>query len=139
MKILLTIAKSLLIFCGLLFIALFIYANMTPPTPGEKIYMSHPTKIAVLTLPMEFSAMDSAKLSTYLGDNKAVYSNTITMASNTLCITFDPRKTDRSAVMAYASGFDKRLQERVFADHMPECPVNLLFLQKVKYALCIRK
>jgi hypothetical protein len=139
MKILINTAKVMLICCGLLFIAFFIYANVNPPTPGERIYMARPTQIAVLTLPEKFSPTDSANLSNYLNGNSAFYNNTITMGSKTLCVTFDPRKTDRKTALAYATAMDGRLKERVFADQMPECPVNMLFLQRMKYALCIRK
>lgn len=123
----------------IVFLSFFVYANFSPPTAGERLYLENPTKIAVLNFPDKYTASDSLCLKKYLSKNTAIYSSVITMSSRTLCITFDPRKAERNQMLDYAASYDKAIKERIMPSYLKECPVNLLLFRKAKYALYVRK
>ena len=139
MKLIKKIAKALLITCLVLFASLFIYANWNKPSLGEKVYMENPTQIVVMTLPENFTEKDSAAVDRFLTDQEGVYSTVISRKSQTLCITFDPRETDRSSMIKTMSAFNTSIQERAPLSNRAECPVNLNAFRKITYALNVRK
>lgn len=122
-----------------LFATLFIYANWNKPSLGERIYMENPTQIVVLSFPTNFTAVDSAKLDTYLLSKEGIYSTVISLKTQTLCVTIDPRKTDRANIIASAAKFNPKIIEREPLSSRAECPVNLNAFRKVTYALNVRK
>ena len=139
MKLLKRTAKVITGTLLVLFIFFFIYANINPPSPGERIYLENPTKIVVFNFPTSYNSGDSLALKTHFFKNAAVYSTVITMSSQTLCVTYDPRKTDRKEMIDYTNLYDANIKERIMASGSKECPVNMLAFKKVKYALSIRK
>jgi hypothetical protein len=132
--------KILLSVLVLFFAGFLLYANWRPPSLGERLYMENPTQIVVFSFPASYTARDSAAMKTYFASKQGVYSSVVTLCSQTLCVTIDPRKTNRSAMLEAARGFDPGVRERVMKAG-PQCPVDgpLYTLQKVKYALCFRK
>jgi len=139
MKLIKKIAKVFLVIGLVLFASLFIYANWNKPSLGERVYMENPTQIVVMTLPTDFSAKDSIAVDGFLSGQKSVYSNVISRNSQTLCITFDPRETDRNTMIEKMSGFNAGIQERAPLSNRAECPVNLNAFRKITYTLNVRK
>lgn len=139
MKLIKRIAKGVLILVLVLFTTLFIYANWSKPSLGERIYMENSTQIVVLSFPASFSAVDSTKLDTYFLSKEGVYSTVISLKSQTLCVTIDPRKTDRANIIASAARLNPQIIEREPLSSRAECPVNLNAFRKVTYALNVRK
>ena len=135
------VAKGVGYSVGILFIILFVYANTSKPSLGEKAYMERPTQLAVLTLPNQFSQQDSLSTMQYLLQNKAVYNASITMYSKTLAITVDAKHISRDEIIKKVQSFNPAIKERVMASTRPECPVAgpLHNLHQIKYALCIRQ
>lgn len=140
MKFLLKLVRLTAILVLVLFAGFFIYANWNPPSLGEHIYMENPTQIVVCSFPATYTARDSAALAAYFRSEPGVHSTVITLGSQTLCVTLDPRETGRGQVLAAAKAFDPAVRERVMPAG-PQCPVDgpLYTLRKVKYALCFRK
>ncbi|MFZ6025404.1 MAG: hypothetical protein ACOYVG_13215 [Bacteroidota bacterium] len=139
MKLIKRIAKGILILLLVLFAGLFIYANWNKPSLGERIYMENPTQIVVMNFPASFTPKDSAAIDQYFQSQKGVYSNIISLKSKTLCVTIDPRETDRSAILAAARQYNISIIEREPLSSKPECPVNLNAFRKITYALNIRR
>jgi hypothetical protein len=139
MKMIKKIAKVLLITCLVLFASLFIYANWNKPSLGEKVYMENPTQILVMTLPENFTEKDSAAVDRFLSGQEGVYSTVISRNSQTLCITFDPRETNRSGMIETMSAYSTSIRERAPLSNRAECPVNLNAFRKITYALNVRK
>lgn len=139
MKIIKKIAKALLITCLVLFASLFIYANWNKPSLGERVYMENPTQIVVMTLPENFTEKDSTSVDRFLSAQEGVYSTVISRNSQTLCITFDPRETNRSSMIETMSAFNSAILERAPLSNRAECPVNLNAFRKITYALNVRK
>jgi hypothetical protein len=139
MKMIKKIAKGLLITCLVLFATLFIYANWNKPSLGEKVYMENPTQIVVMTLPENFTEKDSAAVDRFLTGQEGVYSTVISRHSQTLCITFDPRETNRSSMIKTMSAYNTSIRERAPLSNRAECPVNLNAFRKITYALNVRK
>jgi hypothetical protein len=123
----------------LLFSVLFIYANWHKPTLGERIYMENPTQIVVMRLPDNFSARDSLGVLAFFDAQEGVYSNIVRPSAHTLCVTIDPRKTDRSSILEKGMSFHPGIVEREPLQARAECPVNLGPFRKLTYALNIRK
>lgn len=139
MKLIKNIAKALLITCMVLFASLFIYANWNKPSLGEKVYMENPTQIVVMTLPENFTEKDSVSADQFLSTQEGVYSTVISRNSQTLCITFDPRETNRSSMIETMSAYNASIVERAPLSNRAECPVNLNAFRKITYALNVRK
>ncbi len=139
MKLIKRIAKGILVMVLVLFASLFIYANWNKPSLGEKVYMENPTQIVVMSFPEGFTGKDSADIDQYFMAQKGVYSNVVSLKSQTLCVTIDPRKTDRSAILDAARQYNTSITEREPIGSAAECPVNLGAFRKITYALNIRK
>lgn len=139
MKLIKKIAKAFMMTCLVLFATLFIYANWNKPSLGERVYMENPTQIVVMTLPETFTEKDSAMVDQFLMRKEGVYSTVISRYSNTLCITIDPRETDRSSMIKSMAAFNPSIQERAPLNNRAECPVNLNAFRKITYALNVRK
>lgn len=139
MKLLKRILKGVGILVLVLFAGLFIYANKAKPSLGERVYMENPTQIVVMQFPDSFSGKDSTEMEAYFMQQKGVYSNVISLKSQTLCVTIDPRKTSRSAILDLAKGYHPGLVERQPLQSRAECPVNMYAFRKLTYALNIRK
>ncbi len=139
MKLIKRIAKGILILVLVLFASLFIYANWNKPSLGERVYMENPTQIVVMSFPDSFTNKDSAAIDNYFLSQKGVYSNIVSLKSQTLCVTIDPRETDRSTILASAQKFNTSIVEREPLSAKAECPVNLNAFRKITYALNVRK
>lgn len=139
MKLIKRIAKGILILVLVLFASLFIYANWSKPSLGERVYMENPTQIVVMNFPASFHQQDSAAMDRYFLSQEGVYSNVISLKSQTLCVTIDPRKTDRSAILSAARQYNASIIEREPLSARAECPVNLNAFRKITYALNVRK
>lgn len=139
MKLIKRIAKAILIVVLVLFTSLFIYANWNKPSLGEKVYMENPTQIVVMSFPASFTGKDSAAIDNYFMSQKGVYSNIVSLKSQTLCVTIDPRETDRSSILAEAKKYNTSIIEREPLSSRAECPVNLNAFRKITYALNVRK
>lgn len=126
---------------ALLCISFFVYANLKPPTLGEKLYMGHPTQIVVMLVPQNFTANDSASLIQYIKKEPVVSSAILNRESHILCVTFDPAKTTRGKMIQYTQAFNSGIAERIIANPGPQCPVGgaLYTIAKMKYALNLRK
>ena len=126
---------------ALLFISFFVYANLKPPTLGEKLYIGHPTQIIVMLVPQNFSAKDSASLIQYIKKEPVVSSAILNRESHILCVTFDPAKTTREKMIEYTQVFNSDITERIIANPGPQCPVGgaLYTITKMKYDLNLRK
>ena len=122
-----------------LFASLFIYANWSKPTLGERIYMENPTQIVVMHFPATLQEKDSAALEQYFLAQNGVYSNIISLKSQTLCVTIDPRVTSRETILQAAKDFNTAIVERKPLNARAECPVNLNAFRKITYALNVRK
>lgn len=139
MKLIKRIAKGILILFLVLFTSLFIYANWSKPSLGERIYMENPTQIVVMSFPEGFTQNDSAAIDHYFMAQKGVYSNIVSLKSQTLCVTIDPGETDRSTILDAAKAYNTSIVERAPLNSRAECPVNLHAFRKITYALNIRK
>jgi len=139
MKLIKRIAKAILILVLVLFASLFIYANWNKPSLGEKVYMENPTQIVVMSFPDSFTGKDSTAIDNYFMSQKGVYSNIVSLKSQTLCVTIDPRETDRSAILKAAKKYNTSIIEREPLSSRAECPVNLNAFRKITYALNVRK
>lgn len=139
MKLIKRIAKGILILVLVLFTGLFIYANWSKPSLGERVYMENPTQIVVMHFPDSFTDKDSAAVDNYFMSQKGVYSNIVSLKSQTLCVTIDPRKTDRATILSAARQYHPSIIERKPLSSRAECPVNLNAFRKITYALNIRK
>lgn len=139
MKLIKRIAKGILILFLVLFASLFIYANWNKPSLGERVYMENPTQIVVMSFPEGFTGKDSAEIDQYFMSQKGVYSNVVSLKSQTLCVTIDPRKTDRSTILEAAHQYSSSIIEREPLSTRAECPVNLYAFRKITYALNVRK
>lgn len=139
MKLIKRIAKGILILVLVLFASLFIYANWNKPSLGERVYMENPTQIVVMSFPDTFTPVDSAAIDSYFLSQKGVYSNIVSLKSQTLCVTIDPRETDRTAILVSARNFNASIIEREPLSAKAECPVNLNAFRKITYALNVRK
>jgi hypothetical protein len=139
MKLIKRIAKGILILVLVLFASLFIYANWSKPSLGERVYMENPTEIVVMTFPASFTGKDSAGVDNYFLAQKGVYSNIVSLKSQTLCVTIDPRETNRATILSAARQYNQSIVEREPLSSRAECPVNLNAFRKITYALNIRK
>jgi len=139
MKLIKRIAKGILIMVLVLFASLFIYANWNKPSLGERVYMENPTQIVVMSFPATFTGKDSAAMDNYFMSQKGVYSNIVSLKSQTLCVTIDPRETDRAAILDAARTYNASITEREPLSARAECPVNLNAFRKITYALNVRK
>lgn len=139
MKLIKRITKVILSVILVLFASLFIYANWNKPSLGERIYMENPTQIVVMSFPASFTAKDSSAIDQYFMAQKGVYSNIVSLKSQTLCVTIDPRKTDRKTILSAANEYNTAIIERDPLSTKAECPVNLNAFRKITYALNIRK
>jgi hypothetical protein len=139
MKLIKNITKAIMITCLVLFASLFIYANWNKPSLGEKVYMENPTQIVVMTLPENFTEKDSASVDQFLLRQEGVYSSVISRNSQTLCITYDPRETNRSHMIETMSAFNGSIKERAPLSNRAECPVDMNAFRKITYALNVRK
>ncbi len=101
--------------------------------------MENPTQIVVMTLPENFTEKDSAAVDRFLASQEGVYSNVISRNSQTLCITFDPRETNRSSMIETMAAYNTSIRERAPISNRAECPVNLNAFRKITYALNVRK
>lgn len=122
-----------------LFAGLLVYANWRKPSLGERIYMENPTQIVVLQFPESYTRYDSVRLTAFWQSAPGVSASYIGLASHTLCITIDPRKTSRADILQQARNFDQQLAERLPVGNRPECPVDLTGFQRLMYTLNIRK
>lgn len=122
-----------------LFASLCIYANWNKPSLGERVYMENPTQIVVMSFPGSFTTQDSAVLDNYFLAQKGVYSNVISLKSGTLCVTIDPRETDRRSILMAAQTHNRLIVERQPLNSRAECPVNMHAFRKITYALNVRK
>ena len=138
MKSIKSVIKVLFVIVLVSIFVFFLYANINPPSLGERLYLKNPTQIMVANFPDSFTASDSASLKKYLSENNAIYSSVITMNSNTVCVTYDPRKMNRKEALNYTTAFNHFIKERVMPTSLKECPVNLLLFKRMKYAFCIR-
>ncbi|TDO23439.1 hypothetical protein [Sediminibacterium goheungense] len=139
MKLIKRITKGILILFLVLFASLFIYANWSEPSLGERVYMENPTQIVVMRFPEGFTGKDSAAIDHYFMTQKGVYSNIVSLNSQTLCVTIDPRVTNRSAILDAAKAYNTSIVERAPLNSRAECPVNLHAFRKITYALNVRK
>ncbi len=101
--------------------------------------MENPTQIVVMTLPENFTEKDSAAVDRFISNQEGVYSTVISRNSQTLCITFDPRETNRSSMIETMSAYNTSIRERAPLSNRAECPVNLNAFRKITYALNVRK
>ncbi|MBS1731113.1 MAG: hypothetical protein JSS67_10100 [Bacteroidetes bacterium] len=126
---------------GLLFVSFFVYANLKPPTLGEKLYMAHPTQIVVMLVPEKMNMADSASLIQHIKKEAFVSSAILNRTSHILCVTFDPARVNRQEMIHNIQAFDSNITERIITNPGPQCPVDgaLYTIAKFKYALNLRK
>lgn len=122
----------------IMFIAFFVYANLEVPTPGEQIYMSNPTGIAMLNVD---NNTDPDALAEKVSRLTGVTSHTYVPETHTLVITYSRNQTDRNTVVSGISSAGIAATEKVISSNKPQCPVHkyLDVFYKAKYALNIRK
>ncbi|MCB0697965.1 MAG: hypothetical protein KDC07_11405 [Chitinophagaceae bacterium] len=136
MAILRTFLKATAITAVIIFLAFFVYANLQEPTPGEKIYMSDPTGISMLTISQDVQDID-AKVEQLPG----VTSHTYVPENNTLVITYSKNQTNRISILSGLKASGINAVEKMIHSNKPQCPVHgyLDMFYKAKCALNLRK
>lgn len=126
---------------GILFIAFFVYANWTPPTAGERIYMSDPTGLTTLNVPTNYTEQEIQAVANELNNTKGVTSFTHAANLNMFAITYSKKQTCEQDIIAHLQTKGYRTTKKVIETNQPQCPVHgyLDAFYKAKYALNIRK
>lgn len=126
---------------ALSFASFVLYANWSAPTPGERIYLSHPTGIALLRLSGPLSRDQKAALSFLLQHSMGISSFTLNEQTGSLAITYDPSVTDRAQILhTVQSEYTQAQPLSLNRGTGPECPVHsyLYAWKKIRYTFNFR-
>lgn len=126
---------------GILFLAFFVYANWTPPTAGERIYMSNPTGISAITIPTNYTDKDISSLTDELNNTNGVTSFTYASNMRMFAVTYSKKQTSEQDILQLLNTKGFSVSKKIIETNKPQCPVHgyLDVFYKAKYALNIRK